>query len=122
MHAEHHSSFVLSTLRTTFALDIPPDASPAFQINIGDGVSTGGLEWKVRLCLLVAVASESSSLGTQGVRLKHLERDGPKGTWGASWKANRGIAPLERPMQDTSTRSTAASQSWTSFFAAAFLG
>jgi RAB6A-GEF complex partner protein 2 len=122
VHAEHHSSFVLSTLRTTFALDIPPDASPAFQINIGESAQKGGLEWRVRLCLLVAVASESSNSGTQGVRMKHLVRDGPKGEWGSSWKATRGIAPMERPVQEPGTRIPAASQSWTSFFATAFLG
>lgn len=100
VHAEHHSSFVLSSLRTTFALDIPSDASPAFQVQIGEGSHTnldrGGLEWKVRLCLLVAVAGERSVIGHGGERMKQLVRDGVRGQWGSSWKACGGIAPLER--------------------------
>ncbi|KAF8168504.1 Rgp1-domain-containing protein [Crassisporium funariophilum] len=110
-HAEHHSSFTLNTLRTTFALDIPSDASPAFQIRIGTTNpttpvspsspaatnNTGGLEWKVRLCLLVGIAAESSDIGTQGVRFKSLVRDGPRGEWGSSWGATKTNAPLEKP-------------------------
>ncbi|KAF5367350.1 hypothetical protein D9615_010292 [Tricholomella constricta] len=46
-----------------------------------------GLEWKVWLCLLVAVAAESSAVGTEGVRVKQLVRDGPRGEWGSSWCA-----------------------------------
>ncbi|TEB35252.1 hypothetical protein FA13DRAFT_1788822 [Coprinellus micaceus] len=65
-YTEHFSSHLLNTLRTTFSLDIPSDASPAFQTCVGTPkggpntpggtTSFGGLEWKVRLCLLVAVA------------------------------------------------------------------
>ncbi|KDQ52969.1 hypothetical protein JAAARDRAFT_197762 [Jaapia argillacea MUCL 33604] len=103
VHAEHHSSFVPSMLRTTFALDIPPDASPAFQVEVGkddlNGRSTpGGLEWKVRLCLLVSVASSVAKTGEgDEVKMKHLVRDGPKGEWGSSWKASPSIAPMEYP-------------------------
>ena len=78
VHAEHHSSFALSTLRTTFALDIPSDAAPAFQVRIGGEpdaatptATPGGLEWRVRLCLLVAVAREP--------RIRGLRRDGLRG-------------------------------------------
>ena len=92
--AEFHASFTLNTLRTTFSLDIPSDASPAFQIRVGTPPASssletpnsaapprtpGGLEWKVRLCLLVGIASESSSTGTQGVQFKALVQDGPRG-------------------------------------------
>ena len=107
-HAEHHSSFTLNTLRTTFSLDIPSDASPAFQIVVGSGgggssggTSTpspsGGLEWKVRLCLLVGIAAETSHTGMQDVRFKSLVREGPRGEWGSSWGATAGISPLEKP-------------------------
>ncbi|PPQ84542.1 hypothetical protein CVT25_007612 [Psilocybe cyanescens] len=110
-HAESHSSFTLNTLRTTFSLDIPSDASPAFQVRVGTPVSTpsspsspaptspmpGGLEWKVRLCLLVGVASETSYTGVHDARLKSLVRDGPRGEWGSSWRATPGNAPLEKP-------------------------
>jgi hypothetical protein len=104
-HAEHHSSFTLNTLRTTFSLDIPSDASPAFQIVVG-GTSvpnpsaprtSGGLEWKVRLCLLVGIAAETSHAGMQDVRFKSLVREGPRGEWGSSWGATAGISPLEKP-------------------------
>ena len=101
-HAEHHSSFTLNTLRTTFSLDIPSDASPAFQIDVG-GVpnstprTSGGLEWKVRLCLLVGIAAETSHAGVQDVRFKSLVREGPRGEWGSSWGATAGISPMEKP-------------------------
>src|SRR5260221_9748012 len=74
VHAEHHASFMPQTLRTTFALDIPPDAAPAFRISLGGGgasSSDGGLAWKVRLCLLVAGAAPGAhlpGLARQGVR------------------------------------------------------
>ncbi|KAJ3918996.1 Rgp1-domain-containing protein [Lentinula edodes] len=142
VHVEHHSSFVLSTLRTTFALDIPSDASPAFQIKVGDQpVHTdtmthpktkfdGGLEWKVRLCLLVAVAKENSDSGTEGVRFKSLVRDGPRGEWGSAWKAPIGAAPSEKPMSASSStgqlsprqQQPGVVKSWTSFITASFLG
>ncbi|KAJ3723785.1 Rgp1-domain-containing protein [Lentinula raphanica] len=143
VHVEHHSSFVLSTLRTTFALDIPSDASPAFQIKVGDdhlhSINTdtspkpkleGGLEWKVRLCLLVAVAKETSDSGTEGVRFKSLTRDGLRGEWGSTWKAPASAAPREKPKTvDYSQLSPGPQQqqqgvvkSWTSFIAASFLG
>jgi len=103
IHAEHHSSFTLNTLRTTFSLDIPSDASPAFRMCVGAGASgspgagtSGGLEWKVRLCLLVAVAKEEAKTGPEGVRLKSMVRDGERGEWACSWKATEGIPPLER--------------------------
>jgi hypothetical protein len=120
-HAESHASFTLNTLRTTFSLDIPSDASPAFQICINNnppdrtdtvtasgfpysdpsGSSGGGLAWKVRLCLLVAVAaSKPSSVGGVSSNplplIRTLERDGPRGEWGSSWIATGGNAPLHK--------------------------
>ena len=56
------------TLRMTFSLDIPSDASPLLQIQIGDdhpkGIpcSVGGLARRVRSCLLVAVSSRADAL------------------------------------------------------------
>jgi hypothetical protein len=96
---------MLNTLRTTFSLDIPSDASPAFQIVVGGTPNNttpstrtpGGLEWKVRLCLLVGIAAETSHAGIQDVRFKSLVREGPRGEWGSSWGATAGISPLEKP-------------------------
>jgi hypothetical protein len=122
VHAEHHSSLVLSTLRTTFSLDIPSDASPAFRVQVGSETDgSGGLEWKVRLCLLVAVAAESSRAGREGVRLKSMVRDGPRGRWGSSWKALAGISPMECSDLVKSEGQTQ-NRSWVSFFATSLLG
>ncbi|OBZ78729.1 hypothetical protein A0H81_00275 [Grifola frondosa] len=118
----------------------PPDASPAFQVDVSEQAASpskrnaphpGGLEWKVRLCLLVAVASPGARDGAEGVRLRHLVRDGPNGHWGSSWKAAPTIAPMERPEtraqsangaeeQVPATPSTA--KEWMSYFAASLLG
>ncbi|KAF8845538.1 Rgp1-domain-containing protein [Paxillus ammoniavirescens] len=124
VHAEHHSTFVSSCLRTTFSLDIPSDASPAFQIQLGDAVqkssvSAGGLVWRVRLCLLVAVAAESSQVSGGGVRLKHLVLDGPPGEWGTSYKASPTIAPKERPKPEDQSKQPS---TWTQFLMTSFLG
>ncbi|KAF9463167.1 Rgp1-domain-containing protein [Collybia nuda] len=130
IHAEHHSSFTTSTLRTTFSLDIPSDASPAFEVRAGitppgaPPTSSGGLQWKVRLCLLVAVAAESSETGTEGVRMKSLVRDGAQGQWGSSWRAPDSIAPMEKPQRPPPSPQapTTTPKTWASFFASSFLG
>ncbi|KAI0367489.1 Rgp1-domain-containing protein [Pilatotrama ljubarskyi] len=149
VHAEHHSCFMPATLRTTFSLDIPPDASPAFQASLtdpsgpvdpnrGNSARPGGLEWKVRLCLLVAIASPNAREGPEGVRLRQLVRDGPRGQWGSSWKAAPSIAPLERPgppQQPTASSQTPSNAngeltagggstalSWMSYLASSLLG
>ncbi|EKM60687.1 uncharacterized protein PHACADRAFT_110305 [Phanerochaete carnosa HHB-10118-sp] len=126
VHSESHSSFVGSTLRTAFALDIPPDASPAFQVIVSTpGASSptpGGLTWKVRLCLLVAIAGPEARAGEDGVRLKHLVRDGPRGEWGTAWHAPGSMAPHERPGVLPSPSAPQKSQSWASFFSSTLLG
>lgn len=130
-HAEHHSSLVSSTLRASFALDIPPDASPAFQIEVqGEPgyleppipVGPGGLEWKVRLCLLVAVASDQSQREVDGSQLKTLVRDGPSGEWGLSWRGAPSIAPLEQINDATAVNSPSGLRSWASYLASPFTG
>ena len=92
IHAEHHASMVLDSLRVPFNLDIPSDASPGFRVGIEDSDSgaDGGLEWKVRMTFLVAMGGEDGS-GT-----RHLVRDGLGGEWGHSWKATPSLAPLSR--------------------------
>ena len=150
VHAEHHSCFMAATLRTTFSLDIPPDASPAFEAAYeeerldADPMSlrkpkpkSGGLEWKVRLCLLVAIASPNAREGPDGARTRHLVQDGPRGQWGSSWKAAQTIAPFERPAPvspaanspttpnangQPTTPATGGALSWVSYFASSLLG
>lgn len=82
--------------------------------------SLGGLEWKVRLCLLVAIASDSSDFGTEGVYFKSLERDGPRGEWGSSWRAPKSLAPLEKPRSGLNhlkaEGETPKTKSWSQFF------
>jgi len=91
VYAEHHASFMPQTLRTTFALDIPPDAAPAFRLSLGGAPSEGGLAWKVRLCLLVAVA-------VPGAQVRGLAREGHRGQWGSTWVGADSLAPRERPL------------------------
>ncbi|KAL1741437.1 Rgp1-domain-containing protein [Schizophyllum fasciatum] len=93
LHAEHHASFALAALRAPFALDIPSDGTPAFAVGAR---APGGLQWKVRLALQVAVAPPDADAGTHGVRLRSLVRDGARGAWGSAWGATAGIAPLAR--------------------------
>ena len=130
VHAEHHASFMPQTLRTTFALDIPPDAAPAFRISLrgasepseGGG---GGLAWKVRLCLLVAVAAPDA-------QVRGLVREGARGQWGSTWVATDSLAPLERPSKKAaellppgSPKAQAPApqtRSWMSLLTSAFLG
>ncbi|CAK5278779.1 unnamed protein product, partial [Mycena citricolor] len=120
VHAEHHARFVLGTLRLGFALDIPSDGSPAFDI-VWDR-KAGGLEWKVRLCLLVAVSSEQSDLGTEGMRVTALERepDHNSGAWGSSWRAPDKMAVLQRLPPESEKIPTATS--WAAFLTASLLG
>ena len=125
-HAEHHSSFTLNTLRTAFSLDIPSDASPAFQIVVGNSSTTprtsGGLEWKVRLCLLVGIAAETSHAGIQDVRFKSLVREGPRGEWGSSWGATAGISPLEKPVVERQPQQRMTSpRAWSQFIVTSIL-
>ncbi|KAI5997709.1 Rgp1-domain-containing protein [Pisolithus marmoratus] len=119
VHAEHHSSCVASTLRTTFSLDIPSDASPAFQVQIGEEQQgAGGLSWRVKLCLLVGVASESSQVGSNGSRFKHLVRDGRAGEWGVPYRASETIAPMERTKGEIETGPS----TWTQYLVSSLLG
>ena len=141
VHAEHHASFMPQTLRTTFALDIPPDATPAFRLALGGAPPSsaseggrGGLAWKVRLCLLVAVAAPDA-------QVRGMAREGPRGHWGSTWVPTDSLAPRERERRPTksdaeaeeessppprslaqATSSPAQTRSWASLFASTFFG
>ena len=120
VHAEHHSSFVLSTLRTTFALDIPSDASPGFAVRLG--AAAGGVAWKVRMGLLVGVAAEAGAeIGAEGVRVKGMVRAGERGRWGTVWKATEGIAPMERWREEVGAKGKGKG-SWMAYLTSSLLG
>ena len=130
-HAEHHASFMPQMLRTTFALDIPSDATPSFRLSLGGGGGAGGkpssesgeggLAWKVRLCLLVAVAAPDA-------QVRSMVREGPRGHWGSTWVPTDSLAPRERlplpkpPPSSPLPTSPTQTRSWASLFASTFLG
>lgn len=79
----------------------------------------GGLAWKVRLCLLVAMAGPNAEV-------RGMLRDGPRGHWGSTWVPTDSLAPLERerrlplPKPPPSTpppTSPTQTRSWASLFA-----
>ncbi|KAG8952574.1 hypothetical protein FRC03_012068 [Tulasnella sp. 419] len=101
VHAEHHTSLVINSRRIAFGLDIPSDASPGFrfmhQDESGDYEDEGGIEWKVRLCFLVAMvppSNEPDAPNPSKVEMRHLTKDGVGGDWGTSWRASSTLAPL----------------------------
>lgn len=128
VHAEHHASLLDCTHRTSFALDIPSDAAPAFGLVLNDDVpsgtarpgltvrtspvSQGGVEWRVRVCLLVCVAPQDASI--RGVR-----RATDSGEWGTPYVPLR--SPLcRRPSGVSLVRaSTDSTSSWSSWIASA---
>ncbi|WWC90026.1 uncharacterized protein L201_004956 [Kwoniella dendrophila CBS 6074] len=55
LHAEHSSSYAVSSSRLAFSLDIPSDATPAFSLAAGEEGGKGGLEWKVKLQFVVGI-------------------------------------------------------------------
>ncbi|KAG0697033.1 Rgp1-domain-containing protein [Suillus ampliporus] len=120
IHAEHHASFTGSTLRTTFALDIPSDACPGFGVVMSgaEGVSgkTGGLAWKVHLTLLVGVTSPNA-------RVRGLTQDGAPTAWGTAWRGPAGIAPEEQTATGVApSKEVAGKQSWSAYLMSSFLG
>lgn len=92
VHAEHHGSMVMDSVRSPFTLDIPSDAAPGFRVMMEDETPIGGLEWKVRICFLASVPPESPG----GTQTRHLVRDGVGGDWGTSWKASSSLVPLSQ--------------------------
>lgn len=92
VHAEHHSSLVVDMRRVSFGLDIPSDESPGFDV-----CGEGGLEWKLRLCLLVSVGTGGKGKGKgRAVEVKAMMRDGSPGEWGRGWRAREELVPMER--------------------------
>lgn len=111
VHAEHHATLVVDTMRTTFSLDIPSDATPAFRISMPakreeEEEEEGGLEWKVRMSFLVAVGKGE---------MRHLEKKGSPGGWGTSWRASESLAPFGR-CDTAPTSKRESSSSWGSVF------
>jgi len=115
VHAEYHAALVPDTMRTSFSLDIPSDATPAFRISMSkeEEEYLGGLEWKVRMSFLVAVGKRE---------LRHLTKNGTSsGGWGTSWSASASLAPFGRTSEPVPSAGTAGS-GWGSVFTSPFLG
>jgi len=114
VHAEHHESLAPYTSRTTFGLNIPSDASPEFRIeSTGRAPGGGGVSWKIRICLLVAIARG---------RTAHLAQDGDGSGWGTPWSARSSIAPSEIITNESGEEpSRLGASSWASMFATPFL-
>ena len=72
--------------------------------------------------MLVAVGSDQSRKGTNGVRLKTLVPDGPSGEWGISWRGAPSIAPLEQINDATIVGAPNGLRSWASYLASPFTG
>ncbi|KAG8682664.1 hypothetical protein FRC08_014818, partial [Ceratobasidium sp. 394] len=110
-YAEHHASLALGTQRAAFSLDIPSDGAPSFALVLkpnepnGKGLPNGhgalqnglaargiknlgtvegGLQWRVRMALVVCMSSGA----------RHVVRDGPGNEWGDPWRAAGELAPL----------------------------
>lgn len=102
-YAEHHAALLACTSRTTFSLDIPSDAAPAFELTMADDSSEqtngsahpsnskGGVDWFVRVCLLVCVAPK-------GARIQGLRRIGERGEWGSVYEPLPGLLCRRPPM------------------------
>lgn len=77
IHAEHHSSYAVQTSRLSFSLDIPSDATPAFDLAAGPDGDLGGLEWKIKLAFLV---SSSRATASKGKRRRSKPSSGSAGS------------------------------------------
>ncbi|WVO13923.1 hypothetical protein L204_101548 [Cryptococcus depauperatus] len=58
LHAEYHTAYSLAMSRLAFTLDIPSDATPAFNLAAGEG-EAGGLKWKIKMSFSVAIVPHS---------------------------------------------------------------
>ncbi|ELU40813.1 Rgp1 domain-containing protein [Rhizoctonia solani AG-1 IA] len=108
-HAEHHVAYASGAQRAAFSLDIPSDGTPTFVLRTGEsagrGTIEGGLQWRVRMALVVCMAPAG--------RVRYLEPDGPGNDWGEAWKASGDPAPLG-PVDPKAP--PAATEGWGSFF------
>ncbi|KAF7376001.1 Rgp1-domain-containing protein [Mycena sanguinolenta] len=96
----------------------PATVAPAFGVVAGDNGNAGGLEWKVRLCLLVGVANAESDAGTEGAGdAAHGEVHGARRQSSAC--SSVFPPPPSLPQSPTPPEKPAG---WGAFFAASFLG
>lgn len=79
LHAEHHTLYALSAQRLAFSLDIPSDATPAFNLAAGEG-EKGGLQWKLKLNFTVGVPPRDWKRKTGESNLKSESDVDTKGT------------------------------------------
>jgi hypothetical protein len=97
-HAEHHASSMPQTLRMSFVLDIPFDATPSFQLLLGGKPSEGGPAWKVHF-----LSRGGGCPRCAGVRYGPR---GLRGRWCSTWVETDGLAShkyLPTNVADTDT-------------------
>ncbi|QRV76963.1 Rgp1 domain protein [Ceratobasidium sp. AG-Ba] len=118
-YAEHHAALALGTQRAAFSLDIPSDGAPSFGLVLNPTTGQangktvpngnyralkveGGLQWRIRMALLVCMAPPSRS--------RNVVRDGLGNEWGEAWRATSDLAPLAPAPE------SGGSESWGAFF------
>lgn len=108
VHAEHHEALIPCTARVSFGLNIPSDGAPEFSLRGG-----GGVAWKIRVCLLVAVGDRDHT---------HLVQDaGAVTSWAGGYVARAGIAPLEvLPRGKAEEKLQPQTPSWTALLSSPF--
>ncbi|KAG8758312.1 hypothetical protein FRC11_003892, partial [Ceratobasidium sp. 423] len=108
-HAEHHVAYASGAQRAAFSLDIPSDGTPTFVLRGGEAAGRGGIEgglqWRVRMALVVCMAPSA--------RARYLEPDGPRNEWGEAWRACGDVAPMG-PADPKAPPTTG--EGWGSFF------
>ncbi|RXK36443.1 hypothetical protein M231_06287 [Tremella mesenterica] len=67
VHADMKSGYLTSTTRLVVALDIPSDATPSFSLSAGSDGRLGGMEWRLKVSLLVSVPPRSRENGRPSI-------------------------------------------------------
>ncbi|EIW69679.1 hypothetical protein TREMEDRAFT_71708 [Tremella mesenterica DSM 1558] len=67
VHADKKSGYLTSTTRLVVALDIPSDATPSFSLSAGSDGRLGGMEWRLKVSLLVSVPPRSRENGRPSI-------------------------------------------------------
>jgi hypothetical protein len=102
-----------------FTLDIPSDASPAFELvdSSTGSDATSGLEWKLNVVLQVGIPPLQEEVLSKGKNQKrNLVKDGSQSEWGFCYTASDDAVPLER-VGKTDQSNVQRSMGWMSYLA-----